>query len=720
MGENGDRVSRRRFLAGAAGTAVAAMLAACSGSNVPSDSPSPSVAAPTSPARAAALAATRTAAARPPGVVTAGSAAVPTGAAASAVANAPNGAKVYDWLLTGRGNGIVGFADHVSANRGEPVTLYIRSATDYAVEVYRLGWYDKGASAATFVVALTKVPVPIVPQPVAQTDPTTGLVSAANWSPGPTLDTRDWIAGLYLCKLLADDGTQSYIPLVVRDDTVACDVLFVHASNTDQAYNAWGGRSLYEFNSSGPPTATGTVRAAKVSFDRPYDDNSGSGRNILKWELNMVRWLEREGFSVGYAAESDVHANPGGFDARARAIVMAGHSEYWSRAMRDGLEGARDRGRGLGFFTGDTGAWAVRFEESPLGANRVLVCYKDAVRDPVAAQDPASATTLWSNPPLNRPTHLFLGVGTNGPVRRSADWTVAGAAAEPTLFADTGLADGDTVKALVGYEYDGMWTPGAGTEPLPGLRILGMARVASSRPVPQDLQFSAQITFGPASRAPIGRLEMSIDPLGRWILNLRLVDGPTTAYLEYIAGTDAPRLANRGGVSYGILSLGDRSWDPGWQPVARDLRADYAATFGHPPSDTMAIDEIILFGGLRITPIRLTASGRDAVVIPVEGMPNGAQWTSDGEGQAVVENGGPQGEKVLALHTALHDRRSDIAHTVIVRAAGKGPVVAAGTMQWSWALDDVGTHVDNEGQLTPVDGRVQAFTRNVVRTLLRQ
>ena len=37
----------------------------------------------------------------------------------------------------------------------------------------------------------------------------------------------------------------------------------MYATNTYQAYNNWGGKSLYEFNSTGG-------RATKVSYNRPY------------------------------------------------------------------------------------------------------------------------------------------------------------------------------------------------------------------------------------------------------------------------------------------------------------------------------------------------------------------------------------------------------------------------------------------------------------------
>ena len=43
--------------------------------------------------------------------------------------------------------------------------------------------------------------------------------------------------------------------------------------STYQAYNKWGGKSLYTFNSSGDVTVAGTPRAVKVSFDRPYDQS---------------------------------------------------------------------------------------------------------------------------------------------------------------------------------------------------------------------------------------------------------------------------------------------------------------------------------------------------------------------------------------------------------------------------------------------------------------
>src|SRR5262249_23457431 len=146
-------------------------------------------------------------------------------------------------------------------------------------------------------------------QPDPQVDPKTGLVSAANWSRNGTLTISGWRTGLYLLKLVASDGDQNYIPIVIRDDRGTHDVLFEHSSNTDQAYNPWGGKSLYTYNSSDSGTVGGTNAAVKASFDRPYDGD-GAGTTTLSWELDMVRWLEANGFDVAYVSDLDVHQDP--------------------------------------------------------------------------------------------------------------------------------------------------------------------------------------------------------------------------------------------------------------------------------------------------------------------------------------------------------------------------------------------------------------------------
>jgi hypothetical protein len=102
-------------------------------------------------------------------------------------------------------------------------------------------------------------------------DPSAGLVECHFRDPY-ALQTRDadaaWTSGVYLARLTArPSAAQSFIVFVVRDDTRESAIAFQSSVTTFAAYNNWGGKSLYAFNSGNAP-------ARKVSFDRPYAMNS--------------------------------------------------------------------------------------------------------------------------------------------------------------------------------------------------------------------------------------------------------------------------------------------------------------------------------------------------------------------------------------------------------------------------------------------------------------
>ena len=79
-----------------------------------------------------------------------------------------------------------------------------------------------------------------------------------------------------------------------------------------------------------------------------------------------------------YSTNLDTHAN-GGRLLNHKGFLSVGHDEYWSKAMYDAVEAARDAGVNLAFFGANTVYWQVRFEPSAGGVpNRVMVCYKGA------------------------------------------------------------------------------------------------------------------------------------------------------------------------------------------------------------------------------------------------------------------------------------------------------------------------------------------------------
>ena len=175
-----------------------------------------------------------------------------------------------------------------------------------------------------------------------------------------------------------DTGADTQVLFVVRDDDRPSQILYGLPFTTYQAYNDWGGKSVYDWNSSGANTVAGSPRAVSVSFDRPY----GQVWNpyVHDWwsrtDYQSVFWLERMGYDVSYISNTDLERTPA--LASQHALYFAGaHDEYWSAAMRTALETARGAGKSL-FFSGSNDVyWKIRYQASPSGAlDRTMTVYK--------------------------------------------------------------------------------------------------------------------------------------------------------------------------------------------------------------------------------------------------------------------------------------------------------------------------------------------------------
>ena len=88
----------------------------------------------------------------------------------------------------------------------------------------------------------------------------------------------DAVSGIYIGRLVRDDtGGASHVPFVVRNDAGHSALLFQTSDTTWQAYNTYGGNSLYK----GSGLGTGGQadgRAYKVSYNRPITVRAGHPR----------------------------------------------------------------------------------------------------------------------------------------------------------------------------------------------------------------------------------------------------------------------------------------------------------------------------------------------------------------------------------------------------------------------------------------------------------
>jgi hypothetical protein len=317
--------------------------------------------------------------------------------------NALSGSPDIEWDIDGAGDpSIQGFATDISVNRGQTVHFKIdTNATAYRIDIYRMGYY--GGMGARFVTSIQpSVGLP-QNQPNCLQDTTTGLIDCGNWAESAAWTVPETAtSGIYFAKLVRlNTGGASHIVFVVRDDASTSDILFQTSDTTWQAYNSYGGNSLYE---GGP--ATSPNRAYKVSYNRPFNTRRSVTAHdwVFNAEYPMVRWLEANGYHVSYTTGADSDRN--GSLIRQHMIFMSvGHDEYWSGDQRANVEAARDAGVNLAYFSGNEVFWKTRWESSIDGSGtpyRTLVCYKETHAN--VKIDPSPLWTgTWRDPRFSPP-----------------------------------------------------------------------------------------------------------------------------------------------------------------------------------------------------------------------------------------------------------------------------------------------------------------------------
>ncbi len=393
-----------------------------------------------------------------------------------------------DWIVPperAATNEIQAYASASSVAPGDSITFYASvqaSAQDtgspYWISIYRLGWY--GGAGGRLLLKTQRARQAqgyydvdkgrLIGCATCHIDRSTGLAEA-NWQPSFQLTIPpDWLTGVYLAQFTAASGKQTTVPFDVRGDPHSTYVA-VTTDTTVQAYNEWGGASLYVARYKLP-----NRHASKVSFDRPVAGEATI--QGLLFEIDGIRWLERSGYDVAYISSVDLHEHPDQLLGH-RAFLDFGHDEYWSKEMRDGVERARDAGIGLAFIGANAGYWQMRFEPDSRGAaDRTVVCYKSALRDPYFWGDRSRLTVQWRDPWLNQPENSLLG-------EMYSDWTSLprGFPWHVSLTAHSSLLDGTDLQPgqeygcdLVGYEWDKVFNNGRGPS---NLQILGVSQATS-------------------------------------------------------------------------------------------------------------------------------------------------------------------------------------------------------------------------------------------------
>lgn len=373
---------------------------------------------------------------------------------------------------------IQAYAGVTSVQPGQQITFYVsvqHDNTPYWIDIYRLGWYGSGGGRLMATAQQTgqaqgyfdETAGRLVDCPTCTVDTKLGLVETG-WQPSYTLTVpSSWVTGVYEAKFTDASGWQTFVPFDVRGNAHSTYLVVTDALTT-AAYNHWGGYSLYQ-----GPNGTSATRGYTVSLSRPTS-GWGSGQG-LRFEISMIRWLEQHNYDVSYMSDVDMHEHPELLRDH-RAVLFLGHSEYWSKQMRDGTEAARDAGVGLAFMSADDAAWQIRFEADRTGTpDRTIVCYKDANLDPLHGVDDARLTVQWRDPPVRRPENALIGImfSTLTQDPNGFPWQLSDSATSP-LLTGTSLRPRQPYGCdLVGYEWDEV--SDNGHTPV-GVQILGESK----------------------------------------------------------------------------------------------------------------------------------------------------------------------------------------------------------------------------------------------------
>jgi hypothetical protein len=228
-------------------------------------------------------------------------------------------------------------------------------------------------------------------------------------------------------------------------------VLLLLPTGTWTAYNDWGGANHYTGNA-GP---TGDQPAPVVSLERPwtrglvwlpegapricttpppelgdlprypqkewaYANGFGAYYAASGWaqyDRHFVRWAEQEGYALDIITQTDLHYHPEVLEGY-RCVVIVGHDEYWSYAMRRSLERYMEAGGRVARF-GANFMWQIRLEEE----GRRQVCYKfrASETDPIRGTPESHLLTSgWEDPKVAWPGASTFGV--NGFEGLYASW----------------------------------------------------------------------------------------------------------------------------------------------------------------------------------------------------------------------------------------------------------------------------------------------------------
>ncbi len=382
------------------------------------------------------------------------------------------------------------YSDRIGYAPGDGLGLRVSTTAEtYDIEIGRDGAvYER-------LLRLTELPG------VHHETPEDCSIVGCDWPVATTIPIpEDWPSGGYLITLVGrcgDESVEEHHLIILRVREPQTDLLLICATTTWVAYNCWGGSNAYD----GLAGDDGRRFSPILSTERPWTRGfcklpEGAPRTLplkppnpgemvrhpyMEWayaygyskkyasagwasyERHFARWAEAAGYHLDHATLHDLESDPALLDSY-RCAVFVGHDEYWSRPMREAVDGWIEGGGRAARFAGNF-LWQIRLEDQ----GRRQVCYKyEAVeRDPVmATSDRSLLTGAWEQPEIGWPGAQTFGANARKGVYAGLGNCVGRGSGGFTIYrpqhwslVGTHLGYGDVLGAvsrIYGYEVDGL------------------------------------------------------------------------------------------------------------------------------------------------------------------------------------------------------------------------------------------------------------------------
>lgn len=371
--------------------------------------------------------------------------------------------------------GIDGYLSSFSVTKGQNINLFSSTTSStYDLQIYRLGAHQQLVKSFSGI------------QGTNFSTPNTGTPwkNGANWANPFSINvSNNWSGGLYKA-VLKTGSSRKTLNFTVKENNLGSKskILLLDNATTNVAYNNWGGKSLYTFNS------TSNTKANKVSLLRPGQNKA------LRQQQEFTAWTDNLNIPIEHASMMDLQTNPS-ILSHYDTVVLAGHSEYWSKSMRNAYDNFVQNGGNAVILSGNTMWWQIRLEGNQ------QVSYKNAANDPLNGVNNNLVTTNWYQNPVNDPENRSIGVSwRNGGFVNSQGFLPASQGyggytvtdENHWIFQGTNLKNGDILgqkDTIVGFEVDGAlfnWVNGVpvvtGADGTPlNFDILGYSPAATPR-----------------------------------------------------------------------------------------------------------------------------------------------------------------------------------------------------------------------------------------------